>query len=125
MRLLIDTHILLWWLADDNALPEDARSAIGTGANVVLVSSISIAEIAIKSSLGKLTVPDGIAMASRSSGFDDLNFTAAHASELEHLPWHHRDPFDRMLIAQARVERLTVVTADAKFGDYEVRTLGA
>lgn len=125
MRLLIDTHVLLWWLADDKALTPSARDAITIGTSDVFVSAISFAEIAIKKSLGKLAVPDGVTGASHSAGFEDLDFKAAHATELEQLPWHHRDPFDRMLIAQAKVERLTIVTSDARFADYHVDLLAS
>lgn len=120
VRLLIDTHILLWCLTDDPALPRDVRSVLASGINDVVVSAVSIAEVSIKSSLGKLSVPGNIAVAGRDAGFAELPFTGAHAVELGRLPWHHRDPFDRMLIAQARVERLTLISVDNRFRDYDV-----
>ncbi len=123
MRLLIDTHILLWWLSDDPALPVVARTALATGANDVLVSAISIAEISIKRSLGKLAAPPNVWEVSKQAGFADLAFDGAHGIELANLPWHHRDPFDRMLIAQARVERLIVVSVDPRFSPYDIALL--
>ena len=123
MRLLLDTHILLWWLADDPLLPEKARHAIRDGRNEGFISSISLAEISIKASLGKLDAPGDLAAIVDRSGFDSLAFDEHHADELRGLPWHHRDPFDRMLIAQARVEGLTIVTVDRQFPGYDVRLL--
>lgn len=120
MRLLADTPVLLWWLADDPSLPGAHRRIIADVRNTVLVSAVSIAEMAIKASSGKLTVPDEVIRDIHSSGFDELPLTAAHAAELRYLPMHHRDPFDRMLIAQARVERIPVLTADASFSRYDV-----
>ncbi|MCB1273446.1 MAG: type II toxin-antitoxin system VapC family toxin [Leucobacter sp.] len=120
MRLLLDTHVLLWWLADDERLSARHRELIARGDNRVVVSSVSIAEIAIKSSLGKLEAPDGIVDAVTLSGFELLAFDAPHAEALRHLPWHHRDPFDRMLVAQAKVEHLTLLTVDLRLREYSV-----
>lgn len=118
MRLLLDTHIVLWWLADAPELRPEHRALIADGANEVLVSAISVAEIAIKASLGKLYAPDDIAAAIAESGFEELPFTSAHAEMLRGLPWHHRDPFDRMLVAQALVDGLSLVSIDARVGAY-------
>ena len=123
MRLLVDTHILLWWLTDDPALSNVARSAMTDGGNELLISAISFAEISIKTSLGKLRAPLDLATVTRDAGFGHLSFNASHAAELGQLAWHHRDPFDRMLIAQARIEQLTVITADRRFADYEIELL--
>jgi PIN domain nuclease of toxin-antitoxin system len=123
VRLLVDTHILLWWLTDDPALPEVARSVMTDGGNELLISAISFAEISIKTSLGKLRAPPDLVTATRDAGFGHLSFGALHATELGQVAWHHRDPFDRMLIAQARVERLTVITADVRFADYQIDLL--
>lgn len=81
---------------------------------------MSIAEISIKASLGKLEAPSGIAEAVEQSGFQTLPFTASHAKELRTLPWHHRDPFDRMLISQARIEKLTFLTSNRLITQYDV-----
>jgi len=120
MRLLLDTHILLWWLADDRRLSADHRALIADASNLVLVSAMTVAEIAIKASLGKLDAPDDLLPTLEAGGFDELTFEFRHAEVLRTLPWHHRDPFDRMLIAQAIAERLTVLTADPHFSAYGV-----
>lgn len=125
VRYLIGAHILLWCLSDDPALPHNVRTALSAGTNDVAVSAISIAEVAIKSSLGKLSIPGDIAVAGRDADFSELPFTGAHAVELGRLPWHHRDLFDRMLVAQARVERLALVSVDRRFHDYDVELLPA
>lgn len=119
-RLLVDTHALLWWLTDDPALSAAARDAIADPADEPLVSPASVWEIAVKRALGKLTAPDDLVDRVSSSGFGWLPITAIHAWHVRDLPLHHRDPFDRILVAQALVERLAVVTSDARFGDYGV-----
>ena len=123
MKLLLDTHILLWWLADDPGLSEKQRSAIADPASVVYVSAASAWEIAIKKALGKLIAPDDLGAALIASELEQLPITVAHAEAVGGLPPHHRDPFDRMLIAQAEVENLTVVTGDPVFAKYEVTRL--
>ena len=120
MRLLLDTHILLWWLADDRRLSADHRALIADASNLVLISAMTVAEIAIKASLGKLDAPDDLLPTLEAGGFDELPCESRHADVLRTLPWHHRDPFDRMLIAQAIAERLTVLTADPHFTAYGV-----
>lgn len=125
MRLLLDTHILLWWLADDPALPAQADVLIADPANEVFVSAISLWEIAIKAQLGKIAADVGeIRMVAISSGFVPLSFTLEHAVALALLPAHHRDPFDRALVAQAHVEPLRLVTHDeivAAYGEIVLR----
>lgn len=124
MRILIDTHILLWWLANDQRLSSRHKTLIADPANQVLVSSISVAEISIKASLGKLEAPtDGI-LAIKESGLDLLPFSAAAAEALRDLPWHHRDPFDRMLVAQALADNLLLLSADPKVELYGHSTIG-
>lgn len=120
MRLLLDTHVLLWWLSDDESLGADHRRLIAEPRNTVLVSAVTIAELAITASSGKLIIPDQITGDIASAGFDELPLTAAHAHELRHLPLHHRDPFDRMLICQARVEGIPILTTDAAFRLYDL-----
>ena len=120
MKLLLDTHVLLWWLADDRRLGAEHRALIADASNIVLVSSMTVAEIAIKTSLGKLEAPDDLLPTLEAGGFDELAFESRHAEVLRTLPWHHRDPFDRMLIAQAIAEQLTVLTADPHFAAYGV-----
>lgn len=120
MRLLADTHVLLWWLADDARLTTRHRELLADGTTDVLFSSVSVAEIAVKRSLGKLEAPADVASVLVSTGFVELPFTAAHATLLGALPWHHRDPFDRMLVVQATVEELTIATVDTRVTQYDV-----
>lgn len=119
-RLLVDTHAVLWWLADDPALPAAARDAIADPANAPLVSTATLWEIAIKRSLGKLEVPDDLPGEIDSAGFTWLAVDERHAWEVRNLPRHHRDPFDRLLIAQAGVEDVPVVTGDDRFASYSI-----
>jgi PIN domain nuclease of toxin-antitoxin system len=122
VRLLLDSHVLLWWLADDAKLSAAHRELIADGANNVFVSAITIAELGIKSSIGKLDIPDDLGDVVAGQGFDGLPFTGRHALALRGLPWHHRDPFDRMLISQATTEGLVFLTADARCREYDVVT---
>jgi PIN domain nuclease of toxin-antitoxin system len=125
VRLLLDTHALLWAIADPDELAERARDAIRDGRNAVLVSAASVWEIAIKRAMGKLTVPEGLRAAVAAAAFEPLTISFEHAELAGSLPTHHHDPFDRMLIAQAQLESLTIVTRDARFARYEVHLLGA
>lgn len=124
MRLLLDTHVVLWWLADDTRLGNVARTAIA-GAPEVAVSAVTAWEINLKSALGKLEAPDDLRQQLAGSGMRELPISFAHAEELRSLPAHHRDPFDRMLIAQARSEAMTLVSADGHFTMYDVKLLDA
>lgn len=119
-RLLVDTHALLWWLTDDPALSPPAREAIADPANEPLVSAASVWEIAIKRSLGKLSAPDDLPERIAGEGFAWLPVSPVHAWQVRDLPPHHRDPFDRLLVAQALTDRLPIVTADAHLHDYGV-----
>jgi len=121
MRGLLDTHVLLWWLADHKNLSAAHRAVIAETDNELFVSSIVVAEVATKASLGKLQAPVGLDEVVREAGFRELPFTAAHAEVLRELPWHHRDPFDRMLVAQAITENLDLLTTDVRLHDYPVR----
>lgn len=123
MRLLADTHILLWWLADDPALSATHRGVLADMHNQVSSSAVSIAEIAINASLGKLEIPEDVAGTLVAGGFSSLDFRREHAELLRHLPWHHRDPFDRMLVAQALHEGLVLLTDDARLAEYGVRVI--
>jgi PIN domain nuclease of toxin-antitoxin system len=125
VRLLLDTHVLLWWLDDRPVLGEEARRLIRTADNEVFVSTISAAEIAIKSSLGKLRAPADLEQQLEQNAFTPLPLTVHHGLTVQALPWHHRDPFDRLLIAQGRCEDLPVLTADPAFTAYEVRVVNA
>ncbi len=123
MRLLLDTHVALWALADAPKLGPSARAAIVDAGNDVLVSAVSVAEVAIKASSGKLTGAEHFVGECRTAGLAELPFTAAHADALRELPLLHRNPFDRLLVCQARVEGLTVVTVDPQCREYAVATL--
>ncbi len=126
MKLLLDTHAYLWWLADDSRLSTQARDAMADPTTVVYVSAASIIwEISIKSELGKLEVEGDPVKEIWSNGFVELPMTAQHADHAGHLPRHHDDPFDRMLVAQARMEHLVLVSRDAVLKDYDVSLLPA
>jgi PIN domain nuclease of toxin-antitoxin system len=125
MNLLLDTHVLLWWLDDPMQLSEPARAAIRDAANVVWVTAATAWEIVIKKALGKLDAPDNLDDVLRECRFMPLPITVAHALAVQSLPMHHRDPFDRMLVAQAHSEGMTVVTRDPKILVYSVPSIVA
>jgi PIN domain nuclease of toxin-antitoxin system len=123
-RLLLDTNVVVWLLLGDRArVSETAVAALEAQENDVVVSAASVWEIAIKRSLGKLTIEDRWPDALARLGFEPLPITAVHARAVELLPWHHRDPFDRLLIAQATEERCVVVTADDRFAAYDAEVV--
>ena len=127
MNVLLDSHALLWWLDDDKRLSRRARQLIADEDNSVFVSAGSVWEIAIKVALGKLEDRDGavprLPLILVERGMIALPITPAHAIEAASLPPLHRDPFDRMLIAQGRRERLAIVTNDPLFKQYDVKTV--
>jgi PIN domain nuclease of toxin-antitoxin system len=123
VRILLDTRILLWWLCADEALPPRAGRLIASSDTAVVVSAASAWEIASKKAAGRLDAPDDVLEALDASAFDTLPITAAHALAAGALPLHHGDLFDRMLIAQARMEGLTLVTVDERFAEYDVDLL--
>lgn len=125
MNLLLDTHTLLWWLTDDPTLSRAARSAIADQGNTVYLSPVVVWELRIKQGLGKLELPDEFREVLDAQPFTELPITSAHAHEIAVLPSLHRDPFDRMLVAQARLEKLTLVSRDAFLADYGVDVLEA
>lgn len=123
MRLLLDTHVAIWWLSGNRRLSAPTRSAI-VSADVAFLSVVSLWEILIKQDRGRLDLPVGFADALRDD-FRDLPLTTDHVLGARDLPAIHRDPFDRMLVAQARAEGLTVVTADSAVAAYGVPVLAA
>lgn len=125
MRLLLDTHALLWWLANDPSLAEDATSAIADAGSTVFVSAATAWEMAIKQALGKLEAPSDLERQLELNRFEPLPVTISHACAAGRLPGHHDDPFDRMLVAQALAEGLTIVTRDPRIAPYGVPTLPA
>ena len=125
MRLLLDTSALIWWFDDDRSLGPKARAAIADPHNEVFVSSLTFAEIAIKQGVGKLAGPFISDELLAEQGMSVLPLTARHGRKVIELPLHHRDPFDRLLIAQAFEEGLTIVTSGASFRPYGVSLLAA
>ncbi len=129
MTLLLDTQTLLWWREGSRRLGRRARAAIEQRAAAVVVSAASGWEIALKTRGGRLRLREPLDVwmpaALESSGFGMLHITMRHAIAVAGLPDHHADPFDRLLIAQAQAEGLTIVTADSAFDDYDVRLLDA
>jgi PIN domain nuclease of toxin-antitoxin system len=124
VRLLLDTHVLLWWLADDRRLEAQERRAIANRDALVYVSAVSIWEIAIKKRLGRLEVDtEVLAREIEHLGMTELPVRWRHSTATAALPRHHDDPFDLMLIAQAQAEGLTVVTYDRAFEPYDVALL--
>ena len=127
MRLLLDTHAFLWWLAGNRRLSPAARRAVDDTSNDVVVSAATAWEIATKHRVGKLPEAEAVALdvtgSIASQGFDELAITVADAERAGRLPGSHRDPFDRMLIAQALAHNLTVVSVDAVFDGYGVSRL--
>lgn len=122
MNLLLDTHALLWWL-DGGLIHPEAAARIADPTALVAVSAASIWEAEIKRSAGKLRLSGSLASHAEDAGFDPLPISLLHAERAGALPPHHRDPFDRMLIAQAQAEGLTIVTRDVAFDLYEVPVL--
>jgi PIN domain nuclease of toxin-antitoxin system len=123
MRVLLDTQALILWVHRSTALPRTARAAITDPLNEVLVSVASLWEATIKRALGKLDFPDDAEVLMRDEGFVLLQITLPHLAWLGHLPLHHRDPFDRLLAAQALSEGVRMITGDRRIGRYGVRVL--
>jgi PIN domain nuclease of toxin-antitoxin system len=123
--LLLDAHALLWWLGDDATLPAAARAAIASPAKDVLVSAATIWEIEIKRALGKLEAPNGLVEAVAASTFQALPITLEDAERAGRLPPHHRDPFDRMLVAQAMRLDAVIVSRDDAFAPHRLDVLPA
>lgn len=125
--LLLDTHVWLWWLDDDPQLGPQTRFAIGRADAAVWVSAASAWEIAVKVALGRLDLgePPEVCLPreAKRSGFRPLSVSLEHAARVGRLPPHHRDPFDRLLVAQAQLDGLTIVTTDPKIAKYDVPTL--
>ena len=126
MNLLLDTHTFLWAIDNHPNLSPEARAAITDGNNMVYVSAATVWEISIKKAIGKLTIPEGNYLDELSAHrFTPLDITTEHALAIEDLPQHHKDPFDRLLIAQAQIEKLTLVTRDPRIKQYTVQVIEA
>jgi PIN domain nuclease of toxin-antitoxin system len=124
VRLLLDTHVVLWELQGRQTLGPRAQEAIER-ASELLFSVVSFAEIGVKAAIGKLVVPDDLHQHIVQSGLRILGLAPDHGLAVAGLPMHHRDPFDRLLISQARCEGLTMLTADARMADYDVALIDA
>jgi PIN domain nuclease of toxin-antitoxin system len=125
VKLLLDTHVLLWWLDNPKQISPKARDAISDENNLVFVSAAVVWEIVIKKALDKLEAPDNLSEVVAENRFEPLAITIEHALAVEKLPSYHRDPFDRMQIAQAMVEGMTIVTRDTDIAKYVVPQLRA
>ena len=127
MRLLLDTHAFLWWINNDPSLSESARIAISSELNECYLSLASCWELAIKTSIGKLqltkTVDRFIPEELAANDFQLLTIDFRHVAKVETLPFHHRDPFDRLLVAQALIEKMTVISADTVLSEYGIKRL--
>jgi PIN domain nuclease of toxin-antitoxin system len=124
VRLLLDTHVLIWWLMAEPRLKKSAIEHMNNINNIVYVSALSIWEISIKTALGKIRMPTGNLEAEiENNGFSELPISISHALAAGALPMHHRDPFDRMLVAQARTEGLTIISHDKFLEAYDVPIL--
>lgn len=127
MKLLLDTHVFLWWVSDAPELSDAARAAISDPGNTCYLSLVSCWELSIKSGIGKLKlkkpVERFISEQMQQNGFLLLNIELRHVAKVESLALHHRDPFDRLLVTQAKTERMTLVTADAVLSDYGIRCI--
>ncbi|MBU0480689.1 MAG: type II toxin-antitoxin system VapC family toxin [Proteobacteria bacterium] len=119
MKILIDTHILLWASAEPTRLDERQRAALETMTNTIYVSSVSLAELMIKASLGKLVVDFDVVELCLESGFEILDLKGQDVLPLKDMPFHHQDPFDRLIVAQSMVNNYPVMTNDPKFKLYD------
>lgn len=127
MKILLDTHVWLWWLSEPERLPSRIRQAIEEGSNEILISVASSWEIAIKHALGKLPLPESpesfVPSRLQREGFGTLHIQHRHALAVASLPPHHRDPFDRLLIAQAQAESIPLATMDTAFDAYDLQRI--
>lgn len=123
MKLLLDTHILLWWLGDSPKLSKRSREQIANPEHLIYVSVATAWEISIKRALGKLSAPNDLEDALQSNGFETLPIKLDHALLAGALPRHHDDPFDRLIIAQSKLEHFTLLTQDKHFTLYDIRTI--
>lgn len=124
MRLLLDTHVILWWLSDSPRLSDVMRALIRSEENELYVSMVTLWEIRVKEALGKLAIPAEFRGDLAEQGILELSVSGEDTDVLATLPMHHRDPFDRLLIAQAIRNSLTIVTADSRISRYGVATVG-
>lgn len=125
MKVLLDTHVALWWLNDPGRLTDEASEVIADGRNLVLLSAASVWEAEIQAAYGKLQMPGPLIEAAEDAGLAELPISWAHATRAAALPQLHRDPFDRVLVAQAQEEGLVIITRDPLVRQYGVAALPA
>ena len=123
MKLLLDTHILLWWLTQDQKLSQTETDIITDPDNLIFISAATAWEIAVKKMIGKLEAPDDLPAALAANNFLELPITIDHSQKLYQLPLHHHDPFDRIMISQAMSEDLILMTRDTKIALYEIKII--
>jgi len=123
MNYLIDTHIFLWWLDDNKKLKKHVKSIISDPENIIYLSAASAWEMSIKKSLGKLKIDFDLSDELKINGIEPLPITMAHCKVVEYLPYHHQDPFDRMLIAQSKSDNITLISHDKTLGIYDANVL--
>jgi len=121
MKIIIDTHIFLWAISEPDKIGMRQHATLETATNIIYVSSISIVELMIKSSLGKLQINFDPIEIAKHSGFEMLDFSAQDAMQLKGMPFHHKDPFDRMLIAQSQARGFAIMTEDRMFRRYDCK----
>ena len=125
MNLLLDTHTVIWFLENNPTLSKEALEAIQDENNIIFVSAVTAWEITVKKAIGKLKAPDNLQEELESHYFEPLSITMKHCLEVGNLPPYHQDPFDRLLIAQSKVESLTLVTRDSKIHEYNIKCIKA
>jgi PIN domain nuclease of toxin-antitoxin system len=125
MKYLLDTHVILWWISEPEQISSKARKIISDKNIKVLISSVSIWEMSIKKSLGRLSFPSNLIQVLESEGFEMLPMNGIEAISIAELPLIHQDPFDRMLVMQAKINDLVLITRDAKIIKYPVVTIKA
>ena len=123
MKIILDTHILIWAITSPSKISKLKRKEIEFLGNTIYLSSISVAELMIKSSIGKLKIDFNPVEIAKESGFELLDFSAEDALQLKDLPFHHKDPFDRMLIAQSITNNFPIITNDDKFDKYDCKLI--
>ena len=123
MNYLLDTHIFLWWLDDNKRLSSRHKQIISSGTNRILLSVATLWEIEIKRAIGKLSIDKKFVSIYQSLGFEELKIGSKHIEQLSNLEPHHKDPFDRILIAQAKTENAVVLTVDKNFKNYPIKTI--
>ncbi len=124
LQIILDTHIFLWAISNPNKIEKNKQKKIQSLSNTIYISAISVVELMIKDSIGKIVIDFNPIEIAKKSGFEMLDFAAEDALILKELPFHHRDPFDRMIIAQSIRNKFSIITNDQKFNKYECKLIG-